>query len=282
MKFAEILIIGLIFLTILSFSFLSNTADGYLHTYFLDVGQGDSIFVKTPDGKQILIDGGPNNMVIQKLGEVMPFYDRDIDVLVITHTDSDHITGLVEVLERYDFNLIIRSNILCEKTLCLALEEKIDEEDTQVWFVDSGDVLDLGHGAYLDILYPLNDEPYNGKPNNNSVVAKLVYGENSLLLTGDAEKKVETMLFYSGADVSARFLKVAHHGSKTSTTDKFLKAVSPLFAFIEVGDNYYGHPSEDILTRLENKGVKYYRTDRDGDVHLIMGLENNIIETNSL
>jgi competence protein ComEC len=269
MKFAEILIILLILGVILSFSFLSNTADGYLHAYFLDVGQGDSIFVKTPDGKQILIDGGPNNMVIQKLGEVMPFYDRDIDVLVISHTDSDHITGLIEVLERYDFSLIIRSNILCEKTLCLALEEKISEEDAQVWFVDSGDVLDLGHGVSLNILYPFNDEPYNGKPNNNSVVVKLVYGDNTLLLTGDAEKKVETMLFYSEADISARFLKVAHHGSKTSTTGKFLEAVSPLFAFIEVGDNYYGHPSEDVLTRLENKGVTYYRTDRDGDVHLI-------------
>jgi len=278
MKFAETLIISLIFLTILSFSFLSNTADGYLHVYFLDVGQGDSLFIKTPDGKQVLIDGGPNNLVIQKLGELMPFYDRDIDVLVITHTDSDHITGLIEVLERYDFNLIIRSNILCKTTLCLALNEKIDKEEAQVWFVDSGDILDLGHETLLNILYPFDNNIYDGKPNNNSVVAKLNYGESSLLLTGDIEKKVESKLFYSELDISAKFLKIAHHGSKTSSSELFLNTVSPSFAFIEVGDNRFGHPDEDVLARLEKRGITYYRTDKDGDIHLIIDNINSYIE----
>ncbi len=209
----------------------------------------------------------------------MPFYDRDIDVLVITHTDSDHITGLIEVLERYDFNLIIRSNILCETTLCLALNEKIDGEEAQVWFVDSGDVLDLGHETLLNILYPFNNNIYNGKPNNNSVVVKINYGENSLLLTGDIEKKVESKLFYSGLDISAKFLKIAHHGSKTSSSELFLDSVSPSFAFIEVGDNRYGHPSEDVLTRLEKRGITYYRTDKDGDIHLIMGSQKSLVFT---
>lgn len=281
MKFVEIYIIGLVFLTIISFSLLPNNSKGLLDVYFFDVGQGDSIFIETVDGKQILVDGGPNNYVIQKLGKVMPFNDRSIDILIISHTDKDHITGLVEVLERYDVDLIIRSNILCETSLCIALEKKITKEGAPIWLVDAGDYIDLGHGSYLKILYPFDNEIYNGKPNDNSVVIKLIAGEDSLLLTGDIEKKIENKLLYSKSDISADYLKLAHHGSKTSTSEVFLDAVSPAAVFIEVGDNYYGHPSEQVLARLEERGIKYYRTDKDGDTHLIMGQEN-IIEINSL
>jgi len=277
MKFVEIYIIGLVFLTVISFSLLPNNSEGLLDVYFFDIGQGDSIFVETIDGKQILIDGGPNNYVIQKLGKVMSFNDKSIDILIISHTDVDHITGLVEVLERYDVDLIIRSNISCETSLCLALEEKISEEDARVWFVDAGDYIDLGHGSYMKILYPFDDEIYNGKPNNNSVVVRLVAGEDSLLLTGDIEKKIESKLLYSESDISADYLKLAHHGSKTSTSEVFLNAVSPSFAFVEVGDNYYGHPNEQVLTRLEKRGIKYYRTDKDGDIRLIMGSQKSLV-----
>lgn len=281
-KSAEFLLITLVALTITSFSFLDSAVDGYLDVYFFDVGQGDAIFVETADGKQILIDGGPNNSVVQKLGAVMGFNDRSIDILMITHTDNDHITGLVEVLERYDIGLIMRSNILCDTSLCLAMEEKIENEEAGVWIVDAGDMIDLGYGAYLEVLYPFDNEPYDGKPNNNSIVTKIGTGRDSLLLTGDIEKKIENILLYSGIDISARYLKIAHHGSKISTTEEFLNFVSPSFAFIEVGKNSYGHPNQEVLQRLENRGVTYYRTDRDGDIHLIMGNGKNSIEINSL
>lgn len=270
-RLAEILIISLIFLTILSFSLLSNIADGFLHVYFFDVGQGDSIFIKTPDGKQILVDGGPNNDVVQKLGEAMPFYDRDLDVLVISHTDADHITGLVEVLDRYDVDLIIRSNIDCESSLCAALEKKIQDREALVWLVEAGDQVNLGYDIYLNVLYPFNDEVGTGKVNNNSVVAKLISRNSSLLLTGDIEKAVESRLAFSGFDISSNLLKLPHHGSKTSSTDQFLDLVRPSLAFITVGYNRYGHPSGEVIERLEKRGIKYYRTDVDGDVHLIMG-----------
>ena len=280
MKLPEIFIITLIFITILSFGVLNNVADGFLHVYFLDVGQGDAIFIKTPDGKQILVDGGPNNDVVQKLGRLMPFYDRKLDVIVITHTDADHITGLVQLLERYDVDLIVRSNIDCGTSLCLALEEEINKKDALVWTVETGDEIDLGYGVLMDILYPFDKEYQDKKVNNNSVIAKLVSNGNSLLLTGDIESKVEKKLSFSGLDISADFLKLAHHGSKTSTTEEFLNLVSPSLAFINVGFNRYGHPSIEVLERLEKRGIKYYRTDKDGDIHLIMG--PNYIQTNSL
>ena len=201
----------------------------------------------------------------------MPLYDRDLDILVISHTDADHITGLIETLERYDVDLIIRSNIKCSSALCTALDQEIKKEDAKEWIVEAGDQVSLGNNIYLNILYPFNEEDIDSKVNNNSVVAKLVSKNSSLLLTGDIEKKVEQKLVFSDIDISANLLKLPHHGSKTSSTEEFLDLVNPNLAFINVGFNRYGHPSTEVIERLEKRGIKYYRTDVDGDVHLIMG-----------
>jgi competence protein ComEC len=130
------------------------------------------------------------------------------------------------------------------------------------------------------VLYPVNTESDQSKTNNNSIVAKLVYGENELLLTGDAEAKIEKELVGRGININADFLKVPHHGSKTSTTDDFLDSITPEVAFIQLGkDNRYGHPHPTVLERLESRGIKYYRTDIGGTVELILDSQNYKIDT---
>lgn len=264
--------------SVLSFIALHAGAqsDGLLHIYFLDVGQGDAEFVDFK-GSQVLIDGGPDSKILQELGRVMPFYDHSIDLLVLTHPHADHVAGLIEVLKKYKVGQIIE-NYTPYNTAGYAEwnKEKFSVKATQA---RAGQVIDLGEGARLTILYPFNPEADDSEvlknPHDAMVVSRLDYGDQSVLFSGDAEAKTEYKLISNGANLGARFLKIGHHGSKTSTTDDFLKAVNPVMAFIEVGrKNKYGLPYQGILDRLENYGIKYYRTDIDGAIELILDGQN--------
>ena len=258
-----------------------SLADGKLHVYFLDVGQGDAIFIQTPSGRQILIDGGPDNTVLQRLGEVMPFYDRSIDLVVLTHPDADHLAGLNEVLERYEVVEIMETGMACATSLCLEWEENKERQGGKIQTAFFGQEVETGDGARFLVLHPfeeVKDKKFSST-NNSGVVLKLIFGQQSILLTGDIEKQTESKLVAAGVDIDSDFLKVAHHGSKTSTTEDFLQAVSPLGAFIEVGaHNRYGHPTEEVLSRLESFGIKYYRTDTDGTIELVLDGENYLIK----
>lgn len=240
--------------------------------YFFDISQGDSIFIEAPNGNQVLIDGGPDNAVLEKLGEAMPFYDRDIDLVVMTHSDADHITGLIEVLERYEVENIIYSNIIRNSAPYNAWQEAIVEEGANVIDPVAGEVVDLGNGVTLTILHPAESLAGRvmNKVNNDSVVLMIKYGETEILLTGDIEAKAERQIILNGAELNADILKIAHHGSRTSTIEEFLHEVLPQVAVIQVGvKNRYGHPTKEVLNRLENFGVKLYRTDVDGDIKLV-------------
>ena len=262
----------LICAAILSFVALGTQAesDGLLRVYFLNVGQGDAIFIQAPSGNQVLIDGGPDTKVIQELAEVMPFGDRTIDMLILTHPDADHINGLIEVLERYDVAMVLENFLERHDSAGYNKWNELKAEAEVVPAV-AGQVINIDEELYLVILYPVAGAGRQSKTNNNSIVAKLVYGENELLLTGDIEAKVERELVARGVDVDADLLKVAHHGSKTSTTKEFLDAVTPEAAFIQLGaDNRYGHPHPTVMQRLEERGIKYYRTDTDGRTTLFL------------
>jgi len=269
----------LLCLVVFSFSTYSiaSQKDGLLKVYFFDVGQGDAIFIEAPNGNQVLVDGGPDNAVLQKLGETMPFYDKDIDVVVLTHSDADHVTGLIEVLNRYEVENIIYSNVVRVSSLYGAWQEAVVKEESNVIDPVTGKIIDLGSGVTLTTAHPI--EPLEGKvrdkTNDDSVVLMLKYGETEILLTGDIEAKAERRIILNGADLDADILKVAHHGSKTSTIEEFLYEVSPQVAIIQVGaKNRYGHPTQEVLSRLENFGVKLYRTDVDGDIKIISDGKN--------
>jgi len=220
----------------------ASQKDDFLKVHFFNVGQGDAIFVEAPNGNQVLIDGGPDNTVLQKLGETMPFYDKGIDVVVLTHSDADHLTGLIGVLERYEVENIVYSNIIRKSSLYDAWQEAVEKEGANIIDPVAGKVIDLGSGVTLSTAHPQSSpgvgdaplregEPLAGKAlnktNNESVVLMLKYGQTEILLTGDIETKAERQIILSGADLDADILKIAHHGSKTSTLAEFLYEVSP-------------------------------------------------------
>ncbi|MBI2003477.1 MAG: MBL fold metallo-hydrolase [Parcubacteria group bacterium] len=269
------IISGLAILNLFLLFFIENDKLNGLKVYFFDVGQGDSVFIETGDGKQVLIDGGPDNKVIQRLSEVMPFWDRTIDIIILTHPDQDHIAGLPEVLKRYKVRGIVETGIECQKPECLIWKKLKEKEGAAKISARLGDKLVLDENTRLLFFNPFDDLSGEkvSKANNTSVVVKLIFGGYSFLLTGDIEKQIEEKLVLAGIDVDSDYLKIAHHGSKTSSAESFLDGVSPLLAFISSG-NRYGHPHQEVTERLESKVIKYYRTDESGTILLICKLNS--------
>jgi competence protein ComEC len=249
---------------------LRGLPDGRLHVYFLDVGQGDAILVVAPDGRQILVDGGPSpTALLSELGDLLPFWDRDLDLVVLTHPDGDHITGLVSLLDRYRVAQVLdvpQSDTAAEAA---AWRERLARSGLRRTYAQRGMKLSVG-GLLLTVLNP-GPIPMKGTAsddNNNSVVLRLDYGGTSLLLTGDAETEAEAAMIAAGLPLRADVLKVGHHGSKGSTSATFIAVVAPQLAVIQVGaDNTFGHPSSEVLKRLT--GVQTYRTDQNGRIEVV-------------
>ena len=245
--------------------------DGKFRIYFLNVGQGDAILLLSSSGHQVLIDGGPDRSILTQLSSVMPFYDRSLDAVILTHPDADHLAGLVQVLDRYDVGVVIETGMACETALCASWREAVKNENAENVVAYAGYTIDLGDGALLTIISP----PSNlegvlvNKKNNGAIVARLDYKNQNVLLTADIERETEHALLtsnYSGF-LDTDILKVGHHGSKNSSLDEFLDAITPKLAVIEVGaKNRYGHPTQEALTRLANHHATVYRTDINGRV----------------
>ncbi|MFH0912568.1 MAG: ComEC/Rec2 family competence protein [Patescibacteria group bacterium] len=237
----------------------------------LDVGQGDAILIRTPSQQNILVDGGPDNSVSARLGEILPIWDRKLDLVVATHWDADHITGLVTVLDRYEVKevLITHPNVSLTK-IGNAWQQAVAQVPI-VNYADATDDYEWGEVSW-DTLLPLTEDAVATDSNNSSIVAKLTYKGESLLLTGDMEEPEEDLLMQIYPAISAEILKVAHHGSKYSSTAVFLDRLYPQAALISVGaHNSYGHPSLEALARLQAEGADIYRTDEDGTIEVIFG-----------
>jgi competence protein ComEC len=238
-----------------------------LSVTFLDVGQGDAILIHSPSGHNILVDGGPNGEEITAaLGRHLPFWDRHLHLVVLTHPDQDHLAGLVTVLERYDVDQILAPALADDSATFDAWQEAIAERDIPQLEAFAGQWIDLGGGASLSVLHP-PPELLPADEDDNSLVLKVSLGDAAFLLTADIGAEGEAYLLNNHADLRAPVLKVAHHGSRASTTTAFLAAVEPLTAVISVGeDNRYGQPAPETLDRLNGRPV--FRTDRHGDVQI--------------
>ena len=228
--------------------------DGRLHVTFADVGQGDAVFVTTPGGQHILVDGGPDPMgAARLLGARMPFWDRSIDLVVLTHPHADHVSGLTEALRRYNVARILERRVAYESQEHLAWHQAVDLEGATLTQARPGQVLSWGDGVSIEVLGP-PERLLSGTESdvdNGSVVLRLVYGEVSFLLTGDIFREAEALLVADESAIDSDVLKVAHHGSRSSSSDVFLSSVSPDVAVISAGENNrFGHPHPDTVESL--------------------------------
>lgn len=244
-----------------------RTPDGF-EIQVLDVGQGDAILLRTPEGKNVLIDGGPGTTVLEELGEVLSPLDRRLDLVILTHPHEDHVAGLVPVLQRFDVGEVVLSAPEYGNDAYGAFMQEIAEQNIPYSFADNDHDFTVG-SLNLDVLYPF--EPFTGNEmenvNNASPVIKVTWQEVTVLLTGDAEMEVEEALLTAGIDVEADILKAGHHGSHSSSTEAFLEAVNPEWMLISCGvGNDYGHPHEETLEKADELGMEVHRTDLEGRI----------------
>lgn len=240
----------------------------FLSVYALDVGQGDAIFIETPKRHQILIDGGPDALVVSELAEVMSFWDRSIDLIVLTHPQEDHMFGLIEVLRRYDVANVVMTGVNYHTRTYEEFKKAVEKEGARVTIAQAGENIRFDDGVEMDILFPINTMAGTDAPadvNDTSVAARVRFKERTFLFMGDAGMQEEAALVHSGENIDIDVLKVSHHGSKMSTSQLFLEKTTPAIAVVSVGaKNKYGHPHPDMLARLG--AIPLYRTDTQGRV----------------
>ncbi len=273
---------------ILLFSFLVSLPDGRLYLVFCDVGQGDAAYVRFPDGRDMVVDGGPNAKVIDCLGRHMPFWDRTIDIVIMTHPQKDHMQGLIEVLKRYRVSYFVRSDIANTTQGYVQLMDIVREKKIPQQFMVQGNHITIGTTS-LSFLWPTEMQIAKGSRarlsstdrsdvlgtsvgdiNDYSLVFRLRYGSFDAVFTGDADTRVESG--YRGftlADEVIEVLKVPHHGSKTGISEQFAAKLDPQLAVISLGKNSYGHPSKNIVDMLQSGGSRVLRTDERGDITVI-------------
>ncbi|MDO8589775.1 MAG: ComEC/Rec2 family competence protein [bacterium] len=249
------------------FAVYQRQPSNILSVYFLDIGQGDAIFIDSPAHGRLLLDGGKNRSVLTELGKILPFADKRIDVMIESHPDADHIGGLPEVVSRYDVGMFLEPGVESDNSIDDELHRRVDEKNIPKILARRGMVVNFGDGAKLQILFP-NQGVSNWETNRASIVAKLVYGNKSFLLTGDSPIAIENVLINLDQKIlDSDVLKAGHHGSRTSTSLVYAQAVSPEYAVISAGkDNTYGHPHKEVLDILQKVGAKVVSTASSGTI----------------
>lgn len=243
-----------------------RTADHRLHIIFCDVGQGDGIFIRTPSGADVLIDGGPDKKILDCLSGHMPFWDRSIDSAIITHPHADHYSGIIEVDKRYDLMSYYIEKGSKTPENAPELRGFLAAENSSAKILKNTDRLRIGDNLKLQVLWPPHSLPEQSDPNNQSVVILLSYGEFQALLTGDIDSQILSSIDDKAGDIEV--LKVPHHGSRTGLSEENLEVLDPELAVISVGKNSYGHPASSILKLLDSAGLRTLRTDKNGDVEI--------------
>jgi len=250
-----------------------NMPDGKLHVSVLDIGQGDAILIQTQNNQNILIDGGPSPQAINlELGKKLPFWDRTIDLIFLTQPQADHITGLIELLQRYKIKQIITSGVASNSVSYNHWLELVNDKQIKYETAHAGQEIVLGNDIKIEVLHPpptlLKDT--SDDIDNNGLVLRLVCSDINFLFTADINKEAELYLISHRADLKSTVLKVAHHGSSTSTSSQFLAVVDPEAAVISAGeDNRFGHPNPEVVSRLK---------DRIGITNMFVTCENGTVE----
>ena len=259
--------------------YLSPQKHELLKIYFFDIGQGDSALIKTPNRQNILIDGGPDDSVLQPLSRALGIFDHTIDTIIITHPHEDHVGGLWSVINKYNVKQIIYTGALYDSPIYTNLLDLIAKKDIPLGITRGNEIARLGDNCDLKIIYPNQSlyKKFNSNVNDTSIAAMLDCKGARALFMGDIEADIESKILESEKNLRADILKVGHHGSDTSSSIDFLNAVMPDFAVISVGtNNTFGHPSRLILRRLNDIGAEILQTDEVGSV--VFDVENGEIK----
>jgi competence protein ComEC len=255
----------------------------YVTVAFLNIGQGDAIFIESPTKNQIMIDGGPAHKVLAELRKVMPWYDRSINTLIVTNPDADHYAGFIDVLNNFKVDQVVEPGTISKTETYSYFENLVKDEHASTTLARRGMVMHLGGGADLYFLFPDRDVS-KLDTNEGSIVAKLVYGSTSVMFTGDAPSATEeyaastTPKEIPDGGIQSDILKVGHHGSRTSASESFVRAVNPHYAVISYGcTNRYGHPHKETLDLFAKLNVPVLSTCKQGTI--IMKLNGTTIET---
>lgn len=237
---------------------LRPAATPKLRVAVLDVGQGDAILIQAPDGKTVLIDGGPGRAVLRGLGDELSWRDRSIDLMIATHPQADHLVGLIDVLARYDVRRVLAGPGVQASLAERTWRDAVGAEGVSIETAQQGMAFDLGDGVRLDVLGPDATEATDPQVNNTGAVVRVSWRDVSFLLTADIEAKAERALLDGGVALHATALKVGHHGSNTSSSADFLVAVRPQLSVVSSGkDNPFGHPAPEVVDRLSAYGPVY-------------------------
>jgi competence protein ComEC len=269
-KYASLIFFVLLALLLNYFAIDSDNNEARI--VFFNIGQGDAILIITPENEKILIDGGPGNYLINEIGRHLPFYDKYIDVMILTHAHDDHVSGLNEILNRYEVGLILYPGDIDYKAESyLKWKELIDQRDLTLQSTIMGDIYNFSSST-LEILHPFDG--YEGQKvddvNDTSVVARYCYIEICVMLTGDIGENIEDELLASGQDLSSDILKLAHHGSHYSNTKNWFTAVDAGVVVIQSGiDNQFNHPHLRIIKRLQRLQIPIYRNDLLGEIVVV-------------
>lgn len=268
-----LLILGIVAVLVFIPAFwVTFSASSDLEVSFLDVGQGDSTLIKTPSGQNILIDGGADNKVIDRLSEELPWWDKQIDLMILTHPHDDHVGGLVDVIKRYNVKKIVYTGVVHTSPNYLAWLDLIKERKIPLVIIDRPQTIHFGDDCRLEILYPFDSllGQSVSNTNNSSIVAKLIYNQVEFLFSGDAEVEIERELIEAEVNLQADVFQAGHHGSDTSNSQEFLDKISPQITVIQVGeDNDFGHPSRRVIKRLERKNSQIFRNDLNGTISIV-------------
>jgi len=246
----------------------------------LDIGQGDAIFIKLPNGDQALVDGGPNDAVLNEIGRRMPPFDRKIEHIVLTHPHADHLSGLVKVIEQYEVGDILETDVGYSSATFKRWQDDVKSKNVPVHLARQGQTYDWGGGVSFEVLWP--DKSFSGVEDNatdgaamnsTSVIGRIRFGETGFMLTGDAEEGPQASLCdtMDAAKLKSQVLKIAHHGSSGGNAECFLQKVAPKTAVISVGkDNKYNHPHAETLELLSRFAIEVLRTDQRGTIEFVL------------
>lgn len=262
-KYFLIVVVLLLFVFVV---FLSRSRRG-VRVIFFDVGQGDACLIILPDGRKILIDGGPDDQVLTALGRDLGFFNRKIDLIILSHSHDDHIFGLIQILKRYQIGKVIHSSAACQTNVCWEFFAVIKDRGITMENLAVNKKITFSKNCFLWLWPPRN--PLAKSINNRSVAVKLDCGDARILLTGDSETAREGELMEIGDDLKAFVFKANHHGSKTSNEENFLKMIQPSLIIVSVGViNPFGHPATSTINRFVSLGIRFLRTDKNGNISL--------------